>query len=130
MGCGGSEEESSANSRGGGGWGGWGAGGGGNRVTSVETQNVSLQPIADQVRSFGTIKAQDVISITPQVSNRITRFYVDLGDTVRQGQLLAKINDATFRDQLLQAEAQVAQSKIAVSRDSAAILPLAHITRP
>lgn len=90
MGCGGSEEESSANSRGGGGWGGWGAGGGGNRVTSVETQNVSLQPIADQVRSFGTIKAQDVISITPQVSNRITRFYVDLGDTVRQGQLLAK----------------------------------------
>jgi RND family efflux transporter MFP subunit len=124
MGCGGSEEESSANSRGGGGWGGWGAGGGGNRVTSVETQNVMLQPIADQVRSFGTIKAQDVISITPQVSNRITRFYVDLGDTVRQGQLLAKINDATFRDQLLQAEAQVAQSKIAVSRDSAAYFRL------
>lgn len=123
MGCGGSEEESSANSRGGGGWGGWGAGSG-NRVTSVETQNVSLQPIADQVRSFGTIKAQDVISITPQVSNRITRFYVDLGDTVRQGQLLAKINDATFRDQLLQAEAQVVQSKIAVSRDSAAYFRL------
>lgn len=119
MGCGGSEEESSSNS-GGSGWGGWGGGGNGDRVTSVETQAVNLQPIADQVRSFGTIKAQDVISITPQVSNRITRFYVDLGDTVRQGQLLAKINDATFRDQLLQAEAQVAQSKIAVTRDSAA----------
>ncbi|MBO6794681.1 MAG: efflux RND transporter periplasmic adaptor subunit [Balneolaceae bacterium] len=119
LGCGGSDEETSSNS-GGGGWGSWGAGGNNDRITSVETQNVTLQPIADQVRSFGTIKAQDVISITPQVSNRITRFYVDLGDTVRQGQLLAKINDATFRDQLLQAEAQVAQSRIAVSRDSAA----------
>ncbi len=123
IGCGGSEEESTSNS-GGGGWGGWGGGANTDRVTSVETQAVNLQPIADQVRSFGTIKAQDVISITPQVSNRITRFYVDLGDTVRQGQLLAKINDATFRDQLLQAEAQVAQSKIAVSRDSAAYFRL------
>lgn len=118
IGCGGSEEETPA-PRGGGGWGGWGAGGG-NRTTSVETQTVSFQPIAEQVRSFGTVKAQDVIAITPQISNTITRFYVDLGDTVQAGQLLAKINDATFRDQLAQAEAQVRQSEIAASRDSSA----------
>jgi RND family efflux transporter MFP subunit len=116
IGCGGSEEEAPAQ-RGGGGW---GAGGGNNRATSVETQTVSLQPIAEQVRSFGTVQAEDVIAITPQISNTITRFYVDLGDTVQAGQLLAKINDATFRDQLAQAEAQVRQSEIAVSRDSAA----------
>ncbi len=79
---------------------------------------MTLSPIADQVRSFGTVKAQDVITIAPQVSNRITRFYVDLGDTVRQGQLLAKINDVTFRDQLNQAQAQLEQSKIALQRDS------------
>ena len=116
IGCGNSDSEQS-NSRGG-----WDARGGGgfgqSRVTSVETQEVALSGIADQVRSFGTIKAQDVIAITPQVSNRITRFYVDLGDTVRQGQILAKIYDATFRDQLNQAEAQLEQSKIAVQRDS------------
>lgn len=87
-------------------------------MTSVETQNVTFSSIADQVRSFGTIKAQDVIAITPQISNRITRFYVDLGDTVRQGQLLAKIYDATYRDQLNQAKAQLEQSKIAMQRDS------------
>ncbi|MCG8372140.1 MAG: efflux RND transporter periplasmic adaptor subunit [Balneolales bacterium] len=104
---------------------GWGAGGfgnfgGGNRVTSVETQRVTFQPIAEQVKSFGTIKAEDVIAITPQTSNRLTNIYVDLGDTVRQGQLLAKINDATFRDQLNQAQANLNQSKIAVQRDSSA----------
>lgn len=100
--------------------GGWAAGGfgGGARITSVETLPVSLSPISDQVRSFGTIKAQDVIIISPQVSNRITKFYVDLGDTVRQGQLLAKINDAIFKDQLTQAQAQLAQSEIAMRRDS------------
>ncbi len=115
-GCGNSDEGQSSS---GGGWAAGGFGGFGQlRTTSVETQQVAFSPIADQVRSFGTIKAQDVISITPQVSNRITRFYVDLGDTVRQNQLLAKIYDATFRDQLNQAKAQLEQSKIAMQRDS------------
>ncbi len=116
MGCGNSESGQNRDQSGG-----WAAGGFGSaqsRVTSVETQNVTFSSIADQVRSFGTIKAQDVIAITPQVSNRITRFYVDLGDTVRQGQLLAKISDATFRDQLNQAKAQLEQSQIAMQRDS------------
>lgn len=114
IGCGeGDESNSAQNSR----FSGWGGGAAG-RVTSVETETVTRQPIADQVRSFGTIKAQDVVAITPQVSNRITKLYVDLGDTVRQGQILAKIYDTTFRDQLQQAKAQLEQSKVAIRRDS------------
>ncbi len=116
-GCGGSDSNQNSQN-GGGGWDSRGFGGGQSRVISVETQNVTFSSIADQVRSFGTIKAQDVIAITPQISNRITRFYVDLGDTVRQGQLLAKIYDATYRDQLNQAKAQLEQSRIAMQRDS------------
>ncbi len=118
LGCGNSDQAPQNNS-GGGGWSSGGFGGANSgRVTSVEVQPVTLSSIADQVRSFGTIKAQNVIAITPQVSNRITRFYVDLGDTVNQGQLLAKIADATFRDQLNQARAQLSQSEIALKRDS------------
>lgn len=118
IGCGGSDSNEPSKPSGGG-WGGWGSGNT-TRATSVETQTVSLQSIAEQVRSFGTIKAQNVIAITPQISNTITNFYVDLGDTVKAGQLLAKINNTTFKDQLAQAEAQLMQSEIAVSRDSAA----------
>jgi len=113
--CGGSDDNSGRS----GGFGGWDSRGGSGRVTSVETQTITLQPISDQVRSFGTIRAQDVVAIIPQVSNRVTDFYVDLGDTVRAGQRLAKIYDITFKDQVNQAEAQVAQSRIAVRRDSA-----------
>ncbi len=91
---------------------------GGRQATSVETSEVEIGPIADQVRSFGNVKAQNVISVLPQVSNRITEIYVDLGDTVRQGEALAKIYDATFRDQLSQAKSQVEQSRIALRRDS------------
>lgn len=94
-------------------------GNGGQQVTSVETNEVEVGEIADQVRSFGNVKAQNVISVLPQVSNRITEIYVDLGDTVRQGEALAKIYDATFRDQLSQAKSQLEQSRIALRRDSA-----------
>ena len=59
------------------------------------------------------------MSVSPQVSNRLTDIYVDLGDTVETGQLMAKIYDKTFRDQLSQAQAQLAQSRIALRRDSA-----------
>lgn len=90
----------------------------GQRTTSVETSEIETGTIAEQVRSYGNVKAQNVISVQPQVSNRITEFYVDLGDTVRQGQALAKIYDATFRDQLTQARSQVEQSRIALQRDS------------
>lgn len=117
IGCGGDSEESNPaqNAR----FSGWGGGGfGGARVTSVETETVARQPIADQVRSFGTVKAQDMVAVNPQVSNRIVKIYADLGDTVSQGQLLAKIYDATFRDQLNQAKAQLEQSKVAIKRDS------------
>jgi len=116
IGCGGGEENTNPtqNAQ----FSGWGGGSAAGRVTSVETEPVTRQQISDQVRSFGVIKAQDVVAITPQVSNRITKLHVDLGDTVRQGQLLAKIYDATFRDQLQQAKAQLEQSKVAIKRDS------------
>jgi len=91
---------------------------GGQRATSVETSEIELGTISEQVRSFGNIKAQNEISVIPQVSNRVSRLYVDLGDSVRQGQILAKIYDVTFRDQLAQARAQLEQSRIAVVRDS------------
>lgn len=90
----------------------------GQRTTSVETSGIEISSIAEQVRSYGNVKAQNVISVQPQVSNRITRLYVDLGDTVQQGQTLVKIYDATFRDELTQARSQVEQSRIALRRDS------------
>ena len=80
---------------------------------------VELSTIADQVRSYGTVKVQDLVSVSPQVSNRLTKIYVDLGDRVERGELMAKIYDKTFRDQLSQAEAQLSQSLIALRRDSA-----------
>jgi len=92
--------------------------GGGGQAVSVEVVPVQTASISDQIRSFGTIRAQDVVNINPQVSNRVTRIHADLGDTVRQGDLLAKIYDVPYRDSYEQAQAQFRQARIAFERDS------------
>lgn len=90
----------------------------GGPATSVEVVPVQTESISDQVRSYGTIRAQDVVTITPQVSNRITRILVDLGDNVSRGEVMAKIYDVPFRDAAEQARAQIRQQEAAFDRDS------------
>jgi RND family efflux transporter MFP subunit len=113
--CGGNDAQRPGGPGGPGGWPGMAR-----QATSVEVTEVTTSSISDQVRSYGTIRAQDVVTIIPQVSNRITRIHADLGDTVRQGQLLAKIHDVPFRDALEQAEAQLRQAQASYVRDSTA----------
>lgn len=90
----------------------------GQQATSVETITVTRQDISRQIRSFGNIKAQDIVQVTPQVSNRITEIYADLGDSVSQGEPLAKIYDVPFEDQYRQAVANLEQSRANFQRDS------------
>jgi len=92
--------------------------GGGGSATSVETISVERGNISDQIRAFGSIRAQDVVSVIPQVSNRIVQIYADLGDTVTAGQSLAKIRELPFRDAYEQAQAQFRQSQTTFNRDS------------
>ena len=90
----------------------------GGQATSVEVLEVRQSSIADQIRSFGTIQSQAVVDLNPQVSNRVTEIYADLGDSVRTGDRLAKIYELPFRDAYEQARAQYRQSRVAFVRDS------------
>lgn len=95
-----------------------GFGGFGGQETSVEVIPVQTGSISDLVRSYGTIRAQDIVVITPQVSNRVTRIHVDLGDEVAQGDVMAEIYDVPYRDAVEQARAQIRQARATFERDS------------
>lgn len=88
------------------------------QATSVEVLNVQESSISDQIRSYGTIRAQAVVDLNPQVSNRVTEIYADLGDSVSAGERLAKIYELPFRDAYEQAQAQMRQNRVAFERDS------------
>jgi RND family efflux transporter MFP subunit len=86
--------------------------------TSVEIFTAMQSDISQQIKSYGNIRAQEIIEVTPQVSNRVTEIHADLGDTVQQGDLLAKIYDAQYRDQYQQAKSSLEQSRASYVRDS------------
>ena len=89
------------------------------RGTSVETVTVETESISQQIRSYGTIQAKDMVNITPLVSERITEIFVDIGDSVKQRQKLAQIHQKPFAEQLQQARSTLEQSISAFKRDSA-----------
>lgn len=74
----------------------------------VITAKVAYEDLEDTVLASGTIQAQKEVSVGAQVSGQIKRLYVDLGDKVKKGQLVAEIDSTTQNNALRNAEAQVA----------------------
>lgn len=111
--CSGDDSDDNAGER-------WSRFGGGNQGTSVQVTEVEPSEISELVRGYGNIRARDVVRITPQTTERATRIYADLGDTVQVGDLLAELRDESLRDQLRRDESQVRQARAAVTRDSLA----------
>lgn len=89
-----------------------------NQGSSVEIVVATSEDISEQIKSFGNIRAAEIVNVTPQISNRVTAIYADLGDTVRQGEVMAKIYDVPFQDQFQQAKSQLEQSRSTYVRDS------------
>ncbi len=54
-----------------------------------------------------------VVQITPQVSGSVNKIYVNDNDHVKQGQLLAQIDDSTYLAAVAQAQADLAQAEAA-----------------
>lgn len=77
---------------------------------SVDTAAATRQTIATTATLDGQIAPLDQSSLAFQQSGTITKIDVNIGDTVRKGELLATIDSSTLRAQLAQAQAQAAQA--------------------
>ena len=63
----------------------------------------------------GFVQAQQEMELKAQVSGQITGKYFNGGDTVQQGQVLYTIDPRTYRANLLQAEANLANARAALA---------------
>ncbi len=77
-------------------------------LPAVITASAEKGDMEDTVLASGTIKAVMDVSVGAQVSGQIKRLHVALGDTVKQGQLIAEIDSTTQQNSLRNAQAQVA----------------------
>src|SRR5271170_5691323 len=62
----------------------------------------------------GTVRALEEAKIYPRTSGYVKNWFVDIGDRVKEGQLLAELEAPDLDAQLAQARAQLAQSRAAL----------------
>ncbi|MCK4932477.1 MAG: efflux RND transporter periplasmic adaptor subunit [Candidatus Aminicenantes bacterium] len=74
----------------------------------VTVFKVSKQRISEKLVFTGVIEAWQTMNITPEIGGRIAKIFVEEGDRVRKGQLLAELDTRAARLQVEQAEAAVA----------------------
>ena len=76
----------------------------------VDVSQARRQEIATYLTLDGQIAPMQDSTLSFQQSGPVSAVYVNQGDRVSSGELLAKIDDSTLRAQLAQVEAQIAQS--------------------
>ena len=89
---------------------------------TVTVQPVSSKSFPKILSVSGSLAAWDELPIAAEASGlRIENIYVDEGDRVRKGQILATLNDRLLKAQMNQSEARVSKAKSVIRQQQAAI---------
>jgi RND family efflux transporter MFP subunit len=98
-------------------------GGFGKPAVAVEIADVRHQTIQDVGQFTGSLLPKSQFIVVPKVSGRLVRLFVDVGDRVKRGQLIAQLDDEEFRQQIERAKAdlEVAKANLAESQSALAI---------
>ena len=92
---------------------------GSDRSTKVAVEALGKKDIIETVSASGKIYPVSEVKISPDVSGEITELYIEEGDSVRKGQILAAINSIIYKSMVTKANAQLNQTQSSVSNASA-----------
>ena len=81
------------------------------RVTVVRATQGNLAP---SLFGIGTVEARRAYLVGPTIAGRVRRVLVDVGDTVRAGQLLAEMDPVDLDERMTASEASIARGTAAV----------------
>jgi RND family efflux transporter MFP subunit len=80
-------------------------------TTPVKVVQVVRQKISEKLNYTGTLEAWQKITITPDIGGKVAKIYVEEGQRVERGKLLAEMDVESIQLQLKQAEAAQAVSE-------------------
>jgi RND family efflux transporter MFP subunit len=85
---------------------------------AVEIEKVTFAPIKDVREYTGTVYPYYQYIVAPKVSGRIIEIRKRIGDWVKNGEIIARIDDAEYQQAVLEAEAnlKIAQASLAESK--------------
>ena len=92
-----------------------------NEGTKVTTEKVQKRTITEIVNASGKIYPEIEVKVSPDISGEVTELTVQEGDSVKKGQVLARIYADIYNIQRNQAASGVAQTQAQVANSQAAI---------
>ncbi len=90
-------------------------------TVKVTTEKAAKRTIIETVNASGKIFPEVEVKISPDISGEVTELNVEEGDSVRRGQVLARIYADIYALQRDEAASRVNQSKATVDNGSAAL---------
>ncbi|MCU7842555.1 MAG: efflux RND transporter periplasmic adaptor subunit [Candidatus Thiodiazotropha sp. (ex Monitilora ramsayi)] len=97
-------------------------------VTRVEVAVVERRDIQPKVPLTGILRPRQSASLRFEVSGELMQRAVEPGQSVNTGDLLLQLDDADYRDALVESESQLTETKAALAQDQA-LLKLARENR-
>lgn len=92
---------------------------GGDRLISVDLSSVQRGQVAEQLVLTGALKPKETVNVTPQSTGRLEKTYLQVGDRVRQGDLIAELEDDELQQRVRRAQAVIAVSAASVKQRAA-----------
>ena len=86
------------------------------RVVPVEVARVETGNIASVFEYTGDLKPEQSLTLVSLVSGAVEEVFVEVGDHVRTGDPILRVEDTTFRAQFKQAQSGLAQAQINKAR--------------
>jgi HlyD family secretion protein len=77
-----------------------------NPTVQIQRRNLSIT-----ISANGTVEPERSINVSPVTSGRLKQLLVGETDTVKQGQIIAYMDDSTLQGQLIQSEGQLAAAQ-------------------
>jgi HlyD family secretion protein len=81
------------------------------KAPEYSTTPITRGDLAQVVTATGTIQAVKSVDVSSQISGLIKEIAVDFNSTVKVGQILARIDPATYESRLASAQAQLSNTK-------------------
>jgi RND family efflux transporter MFP subunit len=101
--------------------GGAAAGGPRGAAVAVEIAAIERGGIKDIGIFSGTLIPKSYFTVVPKISGRVKELYVDIGDRLTRGQLVAVLEDEEYQQQVIQAEADMGVAKANLEEAAAAL---------
>jgi len=77
---------------------------------------VETRPVVAEVMGTGTLEARITTTVSPRIQEQLIEVLVDQGESVREGELLVRLDDSELRQQVAVAEAALEAAQATANR--------------